>query len=493
MSDRAKANAALAMSTLAFFWCFACWTLNGVLGAFLVDNGLFHWNQEQLGWILGIPVLTGSVLRLPVGMLADRFGGRRVYTALLFLSAVPMWLLGSTHSYGGFLLASLGFGLTGASFAVGVAFTSSWFPKAQQGTALGIFGAGNVGTALTALFAPTALKALTKGGTDLEAWRTLPKLYAVGLVLIAVAFLLVTREHVSGRPPRTLAQLLSPMKRLRVWRFGLYYFLVFGCFVALSQWLVPYYMGVYGMSLAAAGALAASFSLPAGLVRAAGGWLADRYGARTVIYWAFAGSVVACLALSVPRMTIESPGPAVQAPKAGVVTEVAADHIALDGVRLPLRTKAPEPPIEAGTFVMPHSTFWQEPAVKPGDKVTKKQVLAKGVTRIFFQANVKIFAGIVLVLGLLWGVGMGAVYKYIPTYFPDEVGAVGGLVGVIGGLGGFVGPIVFGYVLKTSGLWTTMWVMLAALSLTCLVMLHLVVQRIIRREKPEIAFGTEPE
>ena len=115
MSDRAKANAALAMSTLAFFWCFACWTLNGVLGAFLVDSGVFHWNQEQLGWILGIPVLTGSVLRLPVGMLADRFGGKRVYTALLFLSAVPMWLLGSTHSYGGFLLASLGFGLTGAS------------------------------------------------------------------------------------------------------------------------------------------------------------------------------------------------------------------------------------------------------------------------------------------------------------------------------------------------------------------------------------------
>lgn len=493
MSDRAQANAALAMSTLAFFWCFACWTLNGVLGAFLVDSGVFHWNQEQLGWIIGIPVLTGSILRLPVGMLADRFGGRKVYSALLFLSAVPMWLLGNTHGYAGFLAASLGFGLTGASFAVGVAFTSSWFPKEKQGTALGIFGAGNVGTAMTALFAPSALKALTKGGADLEAWRVLPKVYAVGLIIMAVLFLLITRERPSGRAPRTVAQLLSPMKRLRVWRFGLYYFLVFGCFVALSQWLVPYYMGVYGMTLAAAGALAAAFSLPAGLFRAVGGWLADRHGARTVMYWTFAGSILACLALSVPRMSIESPGPAVQAPKAGIVTEVAEDHIAIGDIRLPLRAKAQEAPVEAGTLVMPRSTFWQEPTVKPGDTVTKKQVVARGVTRIFFQANVKIFAGIVLALGLLWGVGMGAVFKYIPTYFPDEVGAVGGLVGVIGGLGGFVGPIVFGYVLKTSGLWTTMWVMLAVLSIACLVMLHMVVQRIIRREKPEIAFGTEAE
>jgi NNP family nitrate/nitrite transporter-like MFS transporter len=103
----------------------------------------------------------------------------------------------------------------------------------------------------------------------------------------------------------------------------------------------------------------------------------------------------------------------------------------------------------------------------------------------------KVFAGIVILLGLMWGVGMGAVFKYIPTYYPDEVGSVGGLVGVIGGLGGFVGPIVFGYVLRTSGIWTTMWAMLALLSAACLILLHTIVQRTIRREKPEIAFGTE--
>ncbi|HZU52607.1 MAG TPA: MFS transporter, partial [Holophagaceae bacterium] len=268
MSDRAQARTALAMSTLAFFWCFACWTLNGVLGAFLVDNGVFHWNQEQLGWLIGIPVLTGSILRLPVGMLTDRFGGRKVMSILLFTSAVPMWLLGSMSTYGGFAWASLGFGLTGASFAVGVAFTSTWFAKEKQGTALGVFGAGTIGTALTAFFAPAALKTLTKAGTDLEAWRTLPKLYAAGLVVIGVLFLLLTREREDARKRRSLGELLSPIRRARVWRFGLYYFLVFGCFVALAQWLVPYYMGVYGLTLAGAGALAAAFSLPAGLMRA---------------------------------------------------------------------------------------------------------------------------------------------------------------------------------------------------------------------------------
>ena len=491
MSDRAKANTALAMSTLAFFWCFACWTLNGVLGAFLVDNGVFHWNQEQLGWLIGIPVLTGSLLRLPAGMLADRFGGKGVMSALLFLAAIPMWLLGSSTSYAGFAAASLGFGVTGASFAVGVAFTSSWFPKEKQGTALGLFGAGTTGTALTSLLAPSALKSLTRGGADLEAWRALPRIYAAGLVLIGILFLLVTVEREGERKRRSLGELLSPLRRPRVWRFGLYYFLVFGCFVALAQWLVPYYMGVYGLGLAAAGALAAAFSLPAGLFRAVGGWLADRFGARAVMYWTFAGSILACLALSVPRMTIESPGPAVQAQKAGLVTEAGPDHVTVDGTRITLRTKPAEAPTEEGLLVMPRSSFWQEPLVRAGDRVTKKQVLAKGVTRIFFQANVKVFAGIVLFLGLCWGIGMGAVFKYIPSYFPNEVGAVGGLVGVIGGLGGFLGPIIFGYVLRTSGIWTTMWAMLALLSAICLLMLHYIVQRTIHREKPEIAFGLE--
>ena len=135
-------------------------------------------------------------------------------------------------------------------------------------------------------------------------------------------------------------------------------------------------------------------------------------------------------------------------------------------------------------MVFPKSEFWQEPTVTVGEKVKKKQILARGSTHVFFQANVWIFTFLVFMVGITWGVGKAAVYKYIPDYFPTEVGVVGGIVGVIGGLGGFVGPILFGYMLKATGLWTTMWMVLTLLSFICLVWLHFVVRRINREEAP---------
>lgn len=344
MSERPKAATALAMSTLAFTLCFAVWTLNGVLVTFLVENGLFRWDTAQIGWLIGIPVLTGSVMRLPVGLLTDRFGGRKVYAILLLVAALPTWLLGSVQDYRGFMLASLGFGLSGAAFAVGIAYSSVWFSKARQGTALGIFGAGNAGSAITSMGAPLLLRKLTAGGTNLEAWRTLPRIYAIALVVMAVAFFLFTHEKkAEGATDRSIAQMLKPLRNVRVWRFGLYYFLVFGCFVALAQWLIPYYVGVYGMSLVMAGLLASLFSLPSGLIRAAGGWMSDRFGARTVMYWTFGLSIFACAALMVPRMSIESPGPSVLAQVGGVVTEVSPERITVGDATYALRAKGTEP------------------------------------------------------------------------------------------------------------------------------------------------------
>jgi NNP family nitrate/nitrite transporter-like MFS transporter len=484
---RSHAIAALAMSTLAFTLCFAAWTLNGVLVTFLVENGLFAWDPVKVGWLIGIPVLTGSVMRLPVGLLTDRFGGRRVYTLLLLLAAVPMWLLSYAHSYQDFALCSLGFGLSGAAFAVGIAFTSMWFSKARQGTALGIFGAGNAGSAITAMGAPTLLKHLTANHANLEAWRELPRIYAVALAVMAVLFYLGTHDRASiHAQDKSWVKMLAPLKVMRVWRFGLYYFLVFGCFVALSQWLIPYYVGYYGMGLASAGLLASIFSLPSGLIRAAGGWLSDRVGARTVTYWTFFLSLLCSLALVVPRMSIDSPGPAVLAQLGGPVTEVSPEKIVVGTTPYKLRTRAEVRPTEEGVVVLPHSEFWQEPAVKVGDTVKKRQLLARGNTHIFFQANVWIFTGLVFILGIVWGIGKAAVYKYIPDYFPQEVGVVGGLVGVIGGLGGFVCPIMFGYMLRSTGLWTTMWLFLALLSAVCLIWLHLTVRRMQRKHSPDI-------
>jgi NNP family nitrate/nitrite transporter-like MFS transporter len=117
------------------------------------------------------------------------------------------------------------------------------------------------------------------------------------------------------------------LKSVRVWRFGLYYFFVFGGFVALAQWLVPYYVNAYGTTVALAGALAACNSLPSGVIRAAGGWMSDRWGARTIMYWVFGLSLVCCALLVVPQMDIRSPGSGIMARAAGTVTSVSGSEI----------------------------------------------------------------------------------------------------------------------------------------------------------------------
>jgi NNP family nitrate/nitrite transporter-like MFS transporter len=481
-SENARTTVVLAVSTLAFGVCFAAWTMNGVLVTYLVDQGVFGWNESQVGLLIGIPILTGSLMRLPLGILTDRLGGRWVFTALMLLSAVPLLALSRASGYAAFLWCSLGFGLAGASFAVGVAYVSLFFPRERQGTALGIFGIGNAGAALTTLVAPSLLVRLTAGGTNLEGWRRLPQVYAAVLIVTALLFVAVAESRQSAGT-LSLGARLAPLARLRVWRFGLYYFFVFGGFVGLSQWLMPYYVNVYGLSVTAAGFMASMFSLPSSLVRAGGGWLSDRIGARRVMYAVLATCLLSCALLSVPRMDIESPGRGLMAKRAGVVTAVGEDSIVVGADRYALQ---PVPrdwlsARDAGMLILPRKAFWQEPTVRPGDHVTKRQLLARGVTHIYFQANVTIFSGLLLLTGFMMGLGMGAVFKYIPDYYPDQVGGVGGIVGVIGGIGGFICPILFGVLLQRTGLWTTCWMFFAAVSLVCLAWLTLTVSGLTRR------------
>lgn len=480
------ANRILFFTTLAFTICFGAWMLNGVLVTYLVDNQVFNWGPVQIGWLLGIPVLTGAIFRLPAGILTDRFGGRPVFTALMLLSAIPMFFLSKVSSFWGFALCSFGFGLTGAGFAIGIAFTSVWYPKRWQGTALGVFGAGNAGAAITTLFAPTLLVKLTNGGVDMEGWRILPQVYAAVLVLMATVFFMFTKNRKPQAEARILKKMLAPLSSIRVWRFGLYYFLVFGCFVAFSQWLVPYFVNVYYMPLVTAGILAALFSFPSGVIRALGGWLSDRYGGRTVMYWVLATSVAVSFLLIIPKMDIYSPGKGVMAQKNGTVTAVSDTELMVDDKTYPLTPK--EGKLENADYrelIFPTKEVWQEPVVKVGDKVLKKQLLAKGVTRIFFQANVWVFAVLVILIGSIWGIGKAAVYKHIPEYFPNEVGVVGGMVGVLGGLGGFVCPIIFGYLLEATGLWTSAWMFMFLISVICLVWMHRVIQKMMHRKHPE--------
>lgn len=496
MFSSRRSLSVLAMNTFAFMVCFACWMVNGVLVTFLVDSQVFDWDKAQIGWLLGVPVLTGSIVRLPLGVLTDRLGGRVVYGVLLLAAAVPMYLLGHADSYGGFLACAFGFGLAGGAFAVGIAYTSLFFRQEHQGTALGIFGAGNAGAALTSIGGPILLRHLTSGGANVEAWRTMPKLYAAALVVTAILFFFLTETRkVEAGKGKTIAMQLAPLRDVRVWRFGLYYFFVFGGFVALAQWLIPYYVNAYSMPIATAGLLAACFSLPSGVIRALGGVISDRAGARRTMYWILAISVVALFFLLIPRMEIESPGQGVMAQRDGVVTSVSASEIVVGETPYPVAVRTGRRPAETaqGLLVWPRSKSWQEPVVHVGERVKKKQLLARGITNIFFQANVWIFTLLVMVIGVTTGIGKAAVYKHIPTYFPREVGVVGGIVGVIGGLGGFVCPILFGYLLEATGLWTTCWLLLLGVAGVCLVWMHVVVTRMTRTSTAEGIEGPEEE
>lgn len=514
MSESRKAYSVLAMNTLAFTVCFAVWTMNGVLVTHLVTTGVFDWSALQIGVLMATPVLTGSLLRLPVGLLTDRYGGRPVYFVLMLLAALALVYNSRVDDFAGFFLAALGFGLSGASFAVGIAYTSVWFSKQRQGTALGVFGAGNAGSAVTLLAAPSLLASFTERGGNPDGWRMLPLLYAGVLAGTAVLFWLFTYPKTTPHgAEKNLRQRLSPLGNVRVWRFGAYYFLVFGAFVALSQWLVPYYVRFYEFPLAAAGVLAAIFSLPSGLVRALGGWMSDRYGARRVMYWVLGTCVVGCFLLIFPRMDVLSPGDGISASADGRIESISDTSMV---VRSTITGKAVTytidgPPAERGSAlassasgphsqsVLPERLSWKQWGQKievdeagretrrpfqVGDSVKKRELLAVGRTQISFQANVYVFTFIVFVVGIAMGIGKAAVYKHIPDYFPEEVGVVGGLVGVIGGLGGFVCPILFGQLLDMTGLWTSCWMFLFLVSVGCLWWMHRVVERMLREKAP---------
>ncbi len=297
-AKEAQQNTALGMSTFAFTVCFAVWTIFSIIGVKIqADLGL---SDTQLGLLIGTPILSGSLSRVLLGIWTDQVGGRIMSVLTMLLAAVATFLLSYATTYETMILAGLGLGLAGGSFAVGVAYVSKWFPAEKQGTALGIFGAGNIGAAVTKLAAPFVMVAF--------GWAAVAQIWAVALVVTAIIFWfttsddpeLVARRAKGIKAKGTLLQ-LEPLRNIQVWRFSLYYFFVFGAFVALSLWLPKYLIGVYGLDIKVAGVLAAAFSIPASLFRAYGGHLSDRYGARAIMYVTFAVSAVCTFMLAYPH------------------------------------------------------------------------------------------------------------------------------------------------------------------------------------------------
>ncbi|MDX8497794.1 nitrate/nitrite transporter [Mesorhizobium sp. VK4C] len=410
-SQDSSSRQALVMSTIAFTICFAVWTIFSIIGVRIKQElGL---NETEFGLLVGTPILTGSLVRMVLGVWTDRYGGRVVYTMTMLAAAVATFLLAFAHTYEQMLIAALGVGLAGGSFAVGVAYVSRFFPAGKQGTALGIFGVGNVGAAVTKFLAPFVL--LSWG------WQSVALIWAAALVVMAIVFWFTTgddpviRERRAGKiaPVRSFWQEFAPLKNLQVWRFAFYYFFSFGAFVALSLWLPRYLIGVYGFGIATAGMIGAAYSIPASIFRAYGGVLSDRVGARTVLYSTFTVCAVATLVLSLPS----------------------ADYV-VRGISGPIPFH-----VEIGPLA---------------------------------------FIAVAFVLGFFMSLGKAAVYKHIPVYYPQSVGAVGGVVGMIGGLGGFILPIAFGALNDLTGVWSSCFMLLFLIVVSCLVWMHVTIRRMER-------------
>jgi NNP family nitrate/nitrite transporter-like MFS transporter len=404
---QADRQRALWLSTVAFTVCFAVWMIFSIIGlAIREELGL---SQTQFGILVATPVLSGSLTRLILGIWTEQYGGRLVFTTQMLLTAVAVWMLTYAETFPMFVLAALGVGLAGGSFAIGVAYVSRWFPKESQGTALGVFGMGNVGAAVTKFLAPFVMVAY--------GWEAVAHVWAAGLALMAIVFFLLAkddpafaRRKAEGVAPRSVLQQLEPLKKVQVWRFSLYYFFVFGGFVALALWLPNYLVNVYGVNVKTAGMAAAMFSLSASVFRAYGGHLSDRFGARTVMYWTFGFSLIFLFMLSYPP----------------------TDYV-IHG--------------------------------RDGD-------IAFSTAMGLVPFVVTIFA-----LGFFMSLGKAAVFKHIPVYYPDNVGAVGGLVGLVGGLGGFVLPIAFGMLLDMTGIWTSCFAFLFLLVGVALGWMHMAIRR----------------
>lgn len=297
VSHRHKQLSVLTMNTVAFAVNFAVWTMFSIIG--IKIKGELNLNDTQFGLLVATPILTGSITRLPLGILTDRYGGRIVFFVQMLLVAGATYGLAFASAYWQYLLIGLGVGLAGGSFAIGIAYTSAWFDKKSQGTAMGIFGAGNAGAAITNLAAPLLLVAY--------GWQMVPKVYSVAMLVMAVVFYLFTYDDPAHAERKARGEHLSvstqlkPLLKLQVWRFGLYYFFVFGGFVALALWLPKYYVAEYGMDLKTASFITLLFTLPSGLIRAAGGWASDLYGGRLVNWVVFWVCLVCLFFLSYPQ------------------------------------------------------------------------------------------------------------------------------------------------------------------------------------------------
>jgi nitrate/nitrite transporter NarK len=281
------------LATISFTLSFAAWGLVGGLAS--VFTTLYSLTASQTALLVAVPVLLGSLARLPMGMLTDRFGGRGVFAALLAFSSVAAFVVPQTTSYPALLGAAFLIGMAGSSFAVGAAFTSRWTPAARQGTALGVYGLGTMGQSLAVFAGPLVA---SRWG-----WQTVFYTASALLLIWAAVYLALARNPVGVARPAGAAAMVAVLRRSPIaWLLGVFYFLTFGGFVAFSIYLPTLLRAQFGLAPADAGFRAAGFVVLATLMRPVGGWLADRIGGAQVLSWVFGGVSLFALLLMWPSM-----------------------------------------------------------------------------------------------------------------------------------------------------------------------------------------------
>lgn len=260
-------------NTSAFAFCFAMWIMLGPSSRLIAsDLGV---SIATATGLKALPILLGSLLRVPVGILSDRWGARSVLPGVIVISSTGALWLSFSQGIVGFALGAILMGLIGTTFAVGVQSVSSWTPPKRQGFALGIFGAGNVGTAMTTSGMPFLLASL--------GWRNTFRVYAAILLAVAVVYAVVMRNAPRKGKPPNLGVLLQPLRERRAWRLGFYYMATFGAFVGTTLLISDIYVDGFSLSLPVAGAFATTFTFTSSLARIPGGYFADRLGARRVL------------------------------------------------------------------------------------------------------------------------------------------------------------------------------------------------------------------
>lgn len=407
-----QARRALCFSIFCFAWCFAIWCLYAALGLELAAQ--LQLSATDYGLLLSSPVLTGALLRFPAGILAEKISPRTLWLWLMLLLIPALLLLPYAQSLLSLVLLGFWLGLAGVAFTFGIAYVSAFYPAAQQGTVMGLFGVGNAGAALSLLLVPLLNQVSWPLGVG--------ALYALLTVVLALLFVLFAPKMPQGHPQKaattTLPNKTSPFyqrsKQLltdaRLWRFSLYYYFVFGSFLALLLWLPLYYMQAYQLSAADAMAFTLFFVTTSSMVRALGGWLADRYGGRAVNWSVFWICLICLFILSYPPTSLVIHG------------------------------------------------------------IQKEVVLEINI-------NLWLFTALIFVIGIAQGLGRASVFRTIYDYYPDQMGAAGGMVAAIGALGGCTLPLLFGLSQDLLGIHTACFMLLYGVLAFCMILMFFANQR----------------